>query len=45
MFYNGNWFGFTNKPEDLLSFIKNYRTKYELKGLSIVRDIINKEIK
>ncbi|EGR32674.1 RNA polymerase ii second largest subunit, putative [Ichthyophthirius multifiliis] len=45
VFYNGNWFGFTDKPDDLVSFIKKTRTSQELKGLSVVRDIINKEIK
>ena len=43
---NGNWIGFTKKAELLVNMLKNARREGSLPGeVSIVRDIINKEIK
>ncbi|EGR27654.1 RNA polymerase ii second largest subunit, putative [Ichthyophthirius multifiliis] len=46
VFFNGNWFGFCKDPEDLIELFKKYRRKkQEFKDISVVRDVINKEIR
>jgi len=46
LFFNGNWLGFTRKPEMLVQNLRKSRRDGHIKqGVSIARDIINKEIK
>lgn len=45
MFFNGNWIGFTDNPEAVVNIFKHIRRDNRIKGLSVVRDIINKEIR
>ena len=46
VFVNGNWVGTHNNPDDLLRSIKELRRTYQIpKEISIVRDIMNKEIR
>jgi hypothetical protein len=46
IFLNGNWIGFSNNPEELVNLLRNSRRNGDLPvGVSILRDISNKEIK
>lgn len=46
IFVNGNWIGMHQNAEQVIRFLKNLRRNNpELMEMSIVRDIINKEIK
>lgn len=45
VFFNGNWIGFTENPEEIIQSFKKIRRVQKIDGFSIVRDIINKEIR
>ncbi|EAR95419.1 DNA-directed RNA polymerase II protein (macronuclear) [Tetrahymena thermophila SB210] len=45
VFFNGNWIGFTETPEQIIDVFKEIRRLQKIDGFSIVRDIINKEIR
>lgn len=46
MFVNGNWVGTSKDPDALLFSIKSLRRRFDIpKEISIVRDIVNKEIR
>jgi DNA-directed RNA polymerase II subunit RPB2 len=43
---NGNWVGTSKNPDSLLYSIKELRRRFDIpKEISIVRDIMNKEIR
>lgn len=45
VFFNGNWIGFTDNPDSVVTVFKQIRMLNKIEGLSVVRDIINKEIR
>ena len=45
VFFNGNWVGFTDNPDTVVDIFKSIRRKQKIEGVSVVRDIINKEIR
>lgn len=46
VFVNGNWIGTVRNPDQLMRDLKRSRRSYEIpKEISIVRDIVNKEIR
>jgi len=46
VFVNGNWVGTSKDPDALLFSIKSLRRRFDIpKEISIVRDIVNKEIR
>lgn len=45
VFFNGNWVGFTDSPDSVVYVFKEVRRKNKIEGVSVVRDIINKEIR
>ena len=46
VFVNGNWIGTSNSADALLFSMKKLRRRFDIpKEISIVRDIVNKEIR